>query len=83
MEISRQYRRNYKSNLFGGAGIGALVGLSPIVGPFAIGMAVASTRIIKQVEEYVHKLQIIFALLFFLLLLVHKSTYEELILRYC
>src|SRR5215212_7691848 len=50
---------------FGGAGIAALVGLSPIVGAFSIGMAVASTRLIKQVEEYVHKLQIIFAPLFF------------------
>jgi Kef-type K+ transport system membrane component KefB len=50
---------------FGGAGIAALVGLSPIVGAFAIGMAVASTRLIKQVEEYVQKLQIIFAPLFF------------------
>jgi Kef-type K+ transport system membrane component KefB len=50
---------------FGGAGIAALVGLSPIVGAFAIGMAVASTRLIKQVEEYVNKLQIIFAPLFF------------------
>ena len=50
---------------FGGAGIAALVGLSPIVGAFAIGMAVVSTRLIKQVEEYVHKLQIIFAPLFF------------------
>jgi Kef-type K+ transport system membrane component KefB len=50
---------------FGAAGIAAIVGLSPIVGAFAIGMAVASTRLIKQVEEYVHKLQIIFAPLFF------------------
>jgi Kef-type K+ transport system membrane component KefB len=50
---------------FGGAGIAALVGLSPIVGAFGIGMAVANTRLIKQVEEYVHKLQIIFAPLFF------------------
>jgi Kef-type K+ transport system membrane component KefB len=50
---------------FGGAGIAALVGLSPIVGAFAIGMAVASTRLIKRVEEYVNKLQIIFAPLFF------------------
>lgn len=50
---------------FGAAGIAAVVGLSPIVGAFAIGMAVASTRLIKQVEEYVHKLQIIFAPLFF------------------
>ena len=41
------------------------VGLSPIVGAFAVGMAVASTKIIKQVEEYVDKLEIIFAPLFF------------------
>lgn len=50
---------------FGAAGIAAYLGLSPIVGAFAIGMAVASTRIIKQVHEYVDKLQIIFAPLFF------------------
>ena len=35
------------------------------MGAFAIGMAVASTRIIGQVHEYVDKLQIIFAPLFF------------------
>ncbi len=50
---------------FAAAGIAAFVGLSPIVGAFAIGMAVASTRIIGQVHEYVDKLQIIFAPLFF------------------
>jgi Kef-type K+ transport system membrane component KefB len=50
---------------FAAAGIAAFVGLSPIVGAFAIGMAVASTRLIKQVHEYVDKLQIIFAPLFF------------------
>jgi Kef-type K+ transport system membrane component KefB len=50
---------------FAAAGIAAFVGLSPIVGAFAIGMAVASTRIINQVHEYVDKLQIIFAPLFF------------------
>jgi Kef-type K+ transport system membrane component KefB len=50
---------------FASAGIAAFLGLSPIVGAFAIGMAVASTRIIKQVHEYVDKLQIIFAPLFF------------------
>jgi Kef-type K+ transport system membrane component KefB len=47
------------------AGIAAFVGLSPIVGAFSVGMAVASTRVIKQVEEYVSKLGIIFAPLFF------------------
>jgi Kef-type K+ transport system membrane component KefB len=50
---------------FAAAGIAAFLGLSPIVGAFAIGMAVASTRIISQVHEYVEKLQIIFAPLFF------------------
>lgn len=50
---------------FASAGVAAFLGLSPIVGAFAIGMAVASTRIIKQVHEYVDKLQIIFAPLFF------------------
>jgi Kef-type K+ transport system membrane component KefB len=50
---------------FGAAGLAAFVGLSPIVGSFSVGMAVASTRVIKQVEEYVSKLRIIFAPLFF------------------
>ena len=50
---------------FAAAGIAAFLGLSPIVGAFAIGMAVASTRIIHQVHDYVDKLQIIFAPLFF------------------
>src|ERR671923_1807938 len=50
---------------FGTAGIAAIVGLSPIVGAFSVGMAVASTRVIKQIEEYVSKLGIIFAPLFF------------------
>jgi Kef-type K+ transport system membrane component KefB len=50
---------------FGAAGLAAFVGLSPIVGAFSVGMAVASTRVIKQVEEYVSKLGIIFVPLFF------------------
>jgi Kef-type K+ transport system membrane component KefB len=50
---------------FGAAGLAAFVGLSPIVGSFSVGMAVASTKVIKKVEEYVSKLGIIFAPLFF------------------
>ena len=53
------------ASFFGASGIAAAVGLSPIVGAFAVGMAVANTKIIKQVEEYVDKLEIIFAPLFF------------------
>src|ERR671911_626141 len=53
------------ASFFGAAGLAAFVGLSPIVGSFSVGMAVASTKVIKKVEEYVSKLGIIFAPLFF------------------
>ena len=53
------------ASFFGASGIAAAVGLSPIVGAFAVGMAVASSKIIRRVEEYVDKLEIIFAPLFF------------------
>jgi len=53
------------ASFFGASGIAAAVGLSPIVGAFAVGMAVASTKLIGRVEEYVDKLEIIFAPLFF------------------
>lgn len=53
------------ASFFGAAGIAAIVGLSPIVGAFAMGMAVASTHLITRIEEYVRKLEIIFVPLFF------------------
>jgi Kef-type K+ transport system membrane component KefB len=53
------------ASFFGASAIAAIVGLSPIVGAFAVGMAVASTKIIGRVEEYVEKLEIIFVPLFF------------------
>jgi Kef-type K+ transport system membrane component KefB len=53
------------ASFFGASAIAAGVGLSPIVGAFSVGMVVASTKIIKRVEEYVDKLEIIFAPLFF------------------
>jgi Kef-type K+ transport system membrane component KefB len=53
------------ASFFGAAAVAAFMGLSPIVGAFAVGMAVASTKLMKRVEEYVEKLQIIFAPLFF------------------
>jgi Na+:H+ antiporter len=53
------------ASFFGASAIAAVVGLSPIVGSFSVGMAVASTKIIRRVEEYVDKLEIIFAPLFF------------------
>ena len=51
--------------LFGVAGIAGIVGLSPIIGAFVVGMSVASSRVIKNVGEYVEKLNMIFAPLFF------------------
>jgi Na+:H+ antiporter len=53
------------ASFFGASAIAAAVGLSPIVGAFSVGMAVSSTKIIKRIEEYVEKLEIIFAPLFF------------------
>ena len=53
------------ASFFGASAIAAAVGLSPLVGAFSVGMAVSSTKIIKRVEEYVDKLEIIFAPLFF------------------
>jgi Kef-type K+ transport system membrane component KefB len=53
------------ASFFAAAGVAAFLGLSPIVGAFAIGMAVDSTRLIHQVHQYVDKLQIIFGPLFF------------------
>ncbi|MEM3161020.1 MAG: cation:proton antiporter [Nitrososphaera sp.] len=59
------------ASFFAAAGIAAFFGLSPIVGSFAVGMAVASTRVIKQIEQYVGKLEIIFAPLFFAIIGAH------------
>lgn len=53
------------ASFFGASAIAGAAGLSPIVGAFSVGMAVASTKIIKRIEEYVDKLEIIFAPLFF------------------
>ncbi|MEM2760022.1 MAG: cation:proton antiporter [Nitrososphaerales archaeon] len=50
---------------FGIAALATLAGLSPIVGAFAAGMALASTPILKRLEEYVGKVEFIFAPLFF------------------
>jgi Kef-type K+ transport system membrane component KefB len=50
---------------FGIAAIATLAGLSPIVGAFAAGMALANISVIKRLQAYVHKLEFIFAPLFF------------------
>ena len=50
---------------FGMAALATYAGLSPIVGAFAAGMALSTTGVVKRLEEYVGKLEFIFAPLFF------------------
>ena len=50
---------------FGAAGVAAAIGLSPILGSFVVGMAIASTKLLDRVEHYMSKLGLIFAPLFF------------------
>jgi Kef-type K+ transport system membrane component KefB len=53
------------ASFFGVAAVAAFMAYLLLLDLFAVGMAVASTKLIKRVEEYVEKLQIIFAPLFF------------------
>jgi len=53
------------ASCFGFAGLAAALGLSPIVGAFAAGMAIASSKAIGRIKEYIEKLKMIFAPLFF------------------
>ncbi|RJQ28631.1 cation:proton antiporter [Candidatus Parcubacteria bacterium] len=50
---------------FGAAGVAAVIGLSPILGAFVVGMALSSTKLFDRVEHYASKLGLIFAPLFF------------------
>ncbi|MEM3064371.1 MAG: cation:proton antiporter [Candidatus Nitrosotenuis sp.] len=50
---------------FGAAGVAASLGLSPILGSFVVGMALASSKVFERVEHYISKLGLIFAPLFF------------------
>jgi len=53
------------ASFFGTAAIAGLVGLSPIVGAFAVGMALSATKIFENIRSYIEKLGLIFAPLFF------------------
>lgn len=50
---------------FGAAALAGLIGLSPIVGAFAVGMALSSSKVFEKIEHYISKLGLIFAPLFF------------------
>ncbi len=50
---------------FGAAALAGAIGLSPIVGAFAVGMALSTTEVFGKVEAYIGKVGLIFAPLFF------------------
>ena len=50
---------------FGAAALAGSIGLSPIVGAFAVGMALSTTKVFEKVENFIGKVGLIFAPLFF------------------
>jgi Kef-type K+ transport system membrane component KefB len=52
---------------FGASALAAALGLSAIVGAFAAGMAIASSRTIEKIREYIKKISTIFSPVFFAL----------------
>jgi len=50
---------------FGSAVAAAAIGLSPIVGAFAAGMAIASSKVIARIRDYIERLSILFSPIFF------------------
>lgn len=55
------------ATFLGSAAVAAVAGLSPIVGSFVVGMAVAGSKVKERIERYVNHLDIIFMPLFFVL----------------
>ncbi len=53
------------ASFFGAAALAGSIGLSPIVGAFAVGMALSTTKVFEKVESYIEKVGLIFAPLFF------------------
>jgi Kef-type K+ transport system membrane component KefB len=53
------------ASFFGAAALAGSIGLSPIVGAFAVGMALSTTKVFEKVEGYVRQIGLIFAPLFF------------------
>jgi Kef-type K+ transport system membrane component KefB len=55
------------ASCFGASALAAVLGLSPIVGAFAAGMAVASSNAIEKIRDYTKKISVIFSPVFFAL----------------
>ncbi|MBT3761128.1 MAG: cation:proton antiporter [Candidatus Nitrosopelagicus sp.] len=53
------------ASFFGAAAIAGMLGLSPIVGAFAVGMALSATKGFEKIENFISRIGLIFAPLFF------------------
>ena len=53
------------ASFFGAAAIAGTLGLSPIVGAFAVGMALSATTVFEKIENFISRIGLIFAPLFF------------------
>ncbi len=53
------------ASFFGAAALAGSIGLSPIVGAFAVGMALSTSKVFEKIETYIGKVGLIFAPLFF------------------
>ena len=53
------------ASFFGAAALAGLMGLSPIVGAFAVGMALSTSKVLDKIEHYASRIGLIFAPLFF------------------
>jgi Kef-type K+ transport system membrane component KefB len=56
------------ASFFGAAALAGLIGLSPIVGAFAVGMALSVSKIFEKIHTYIEKMGLIFAPLFFVII---------------
>jgi len=59
------------ASCFGASALAAALGLSPIVGAFAAGMAVASSNVIEKIRDYTKKISVVFSPVFFALAGAH------------
>lgn len=53
------------ASFFGAAALAGSIGLSPIVGAFAVGMALSTSNMFEKIEGFIRRLGLIFAPLFF------------------
>ena len=56
------------ASFFGAAALAGLIGLSPIVGAFSVGMALSAGKIFEKIQNFIEKVGLIFAPLFFVII---------------